>query len=84
MKKKRKTKQRKKRTDEGMKQSRCDKENTKEEEEEKEEKETAPEPLKIEEMWEVGTLKMRRRRKSGQVRQVNSVGHLSGLGNGKS
>ena len=60
-----------------MKQSQCDKENTKEEEEEKEEKRDwrAPEPLKIEEMWEVGTLKMRRRRKSGQVRQVNSVGH---------
>ena len=50
-----------------MKQSRCDKEITKEEEEEKEEKRDwrAPEPLKIEETWEVGTLEMRRRRKSG-------------------
>ena len=43
--------------DEGMKQSRYDKENTKEEKGEKEEKRDwkAPESLKIEETWEVGS-----------------------------
>ena len=34
---------------------------------------------------DVGTLEMRRRRRSGQMRwEVNSVGHVRGLENGKS
>ena len=51
----------------------------------KETEESTCEPFKSEDWGDVGTLEMRRGKKSGQVRWgVNIVGHVSGLENGKS
>ena len=75
----------KKEWDEGIKQSWCERENTKEEEEEKKTRKETEESTWATEDWrDVGTLEMRRRR-SGQMRwEVNSVDHVRGLENGKS